>query len=241
MVVGASHSSILPRTNLRSYPRSHLQALSSPTHSKLKTAINPLTPYHSLESVTTTMPNLQTIQSTISALPTGPPLVIAIVAGTSGIGSYIARAFARAYTHHGPKLRIYIIGRNVARAEEVISYGRATSPGSDWRFVQVRDLSILAEVERVCLEVIRLEEESEGKGKGRARLDCLYMGQALGPLVESPRTFPLPFLSFPSSHKVYLANLTFDSYIRRSRHPTLPAILLPHLLHHTLHPALTRC
>jgi NAD(P)-dependent dehydrogenase (short-subunit alcohol dehydrogenase family) len=134
------------------------------------------------------MPNLPTIHAAISTLPTGPPLVVAIVAGTTGIGSYVARAFARAFASHGAKLRIYIIGRNASRADSLLKYGRETSPGSDWRFVAAHDLSLMEDVKNVCSEVIR-QEQSEPFAGGRARLDVLYMGQALSPMVESGSTY----------------------------------------------------
>ncbi|KAH7071270.1 hypothetical protein BKA63DRAFT_70011 [Paraphoma chrysanthemicola] len=133
------------------------------------------------------MTNLNTIRESIATLPKGPPLVIAITGGTTGIGSYIAAAFARAFSEHGHKLRIYIIGRSTSRAETVLEHGRATSPGSDWRFIQAEDLSLMSDVERISKEIIR-QEENEPFAGGVPRLDALYMSQALSPLQPSKPT-----------------------------------------------------
>jgi len=132
------------------------------------------------------MPNLQTIREGIKELPKGPPLVVALTGATTGIGSYVARALARAFAANGDKLRVYIVGRNAERAGELLRYGRETSAGSEWRFVTVSDLALMSEVDRVSKEIIRLEEEAPFAG-GPARLDVLYMGQALSPLQPSNR------------------------------------------------------
>ncbi|KAF1843157.1 uncharacterized protein K460DRAFT_315162 [Cucurbitaria berberidis CBS 394.84] len=133
------------------------------------------------------MPSLQTIRNGIAELPKGPPLVVTLTGGTTGIGSYVAKALATTFANHGPKLRVYIVGRNAARAETLLRYGRETSSESDWQFVQATDLSLISEVDRVSREIIRREEQSPFAG-GPARLDLLYMSQALSPLQESNHT-----------------------------------------------------
>ena len=128
------------------------------------------------------MPNIKTIKSAIAELPKGPSLVIAISGGTTGIGSYIAKAFATAFAAHGTRLRVYIIGRNAIRAETVLEEGRRTAPGSEWRFVKATDLSLLSEVDRCCVEIMKLENEAPFAG-GPARLDLLYMTHSASPLL----------------------------------------------------------
>src|SRR5687767_12816447 len=110
------------------------------------------------------MPDLNTIRAGIAELPEGPPLVIALVGATSGIGSYVAKTWATTFAAHGSKLRVYIVGRNATRAEALLKFGRETSPGSDWRFVQATDLSIMNEVDRVSKTIIQQEEESPFAG-----------------------------------------------------------------------------
>lgn len=138
------------------------------------------------------MPPITHITSSISSLPpTSTPLVVAIAGGTSGIGSYTARAYASTYAAHGSKLRVYLIGRNVERAEALLRDCRQTSPGSEWRFIQTEDLALLSGVDTVCEEIGRLEErEPFGEGEeARPRVDVLYMGQALSPLQRSDCKF----------------------------------------------------
>jgi NAD(P)-dependent dehydrogenase (short-subunit alcohol dehydrogenase family) len=120
------------------------------------------------------MPNLKVIRAAVAELPKGPPLVITISGGTTGIGSYIANTFATTFAAHGSRLRVYIIGRNAARAEAVLSHGRSTSPGSEWHFVQAKDLSLLSEVDKCCQKIIELEENAPFAGE-LARIDLLYM------------------------------------------------------------------
>jgi NAD(P)-dependent dehydrogenase (short-subunit alcohol dehydrogenase family) len=136
------------------------------------------------------MPNIKVIRQGIAALPNGPPLVVALTGGTTGIGSYIARALARTFAKHGSKLRVYIVGRKASRAQTLIAYGREISPGSEWRFIPTTDLTLMSEVNRVSQEII-LQEEATPFAGGPARLDVLYMSQALSPLQPSPRTYIL--------------------------------------------------
>jgi NAD(P)-dependent dehydrogenase (short-subunit alcohol dehydrogenase family) len=132
------------------------------------------------------MPNLQVIRTGIASLPDGPPLVVAVVAGTTGIGSYIVRALAKTFAKHGSKLRVYIIGRQASRAEPLITFSQQISPGSDFRFIQASDLSLLSDVDRVSQDIIAQEEASPFAG-GPPRLDVLYMSQALSPMQPSSR------------------------------------------------------
>lgn len=151
--------------------------------------------YHLLTSVVSQgrahieMPNSQAIHVGVSELPQGRPLVVALVGATTGIGSYVAKTWATTFAKHGSKLRVYIVGRNAARAEVLLNLGRETSPGSDWHFVKVSDLSLMQEVDRVSNLIIQQEEESPFAG-GPARLDALYLSQARSPLHEAKSMFP---------------------------------------------------
>lgn len=132
------------------------------------------------------MPDVKSIRSNIALLPNGPPLVVALIGGTSGIGSYVAEAFASTFAAHGSKLRIYLVGRNGQRAEALMRAGRETSAGSDWRFIQAKNLALMSEVDAVSKEIMRQEEADPFHG-GPPRLDVLYMSSALSPIAPSPR------------------------------------------------------
>lgn len=144
------------------------------------------------------MPNMHTIRAGIAELPKGPPLVVALAGGTTGIGSYVANALATTYASQGSKLRVYIIGRKPDRAEKLLQFGRETSPGSDWRFVQASDASLISDVDSVCKEITRQEKETPFAG-GPPRLDVLYMSQALSPFQESPSEYSSPILQLQCS------------------------------------------
>lgn len=127
------------------------------------------------------MPSLPQIQSAISKLPNGPPIVAVLAGGTTGIGSYIANALATTFASSGDKLRVYIVGRNTTRAEHVINECRRISPGSEWRFVKASDLALVGEVDRCCTEIIRQETEEVAKGE-TPKVDLLYMTYSQSPL-----------------------------------------------------------
>lgn len=71
------------------------------------------------------MPNLTAIEAVVSQLSKGPPLVIALAGGTTGIGSYIATALSTAFANRGSNLRVYIIGRNAERAALVTAESKS--------------------------------------------------------------------------------------------------------------------
>lgn len=156
------------------------------------------------------------------------PLVAVCVAGAGGIGEYIVRALATAYGQHNPddnppqnqnqrRLRIYIVGRNARAASDLISECKQLYTNGEFIFVQADDLTLLRNVDAVCKEIIRLEEEKAARGLSEARIDLLYMTQGrvmLGPRRGEPYhpvshlcpriptshpdpQFPLPFHSPP--------------------------------------------
>lgn len=134
------------------------------------------------------MPNIDIIRSAIAELPKASPLVVALPGGTTGIGSYIAKALATTFASHGSKLRVYIIGRSAARAEAVIKEGQKISPGSDWRLILTTDLALISEVDRCCADIIRQETEAPFHG-GPTRLDLLYMTYSYPLLKEQSSTY----------------------------------------------------
>ncbi|CAN9349768.1 unnamed protein product [Alternaria alternata] len=87
--------------------------------------------------------------------------------GTSGIGSYTAKAFASVYRNAGSKLRVYLVGRDASRAEALLTDVRSTSPGSEWRFLKANDLAMMSDVDTVCAQIKRYEEEEPLKGEDR--------------------------------------------------------------------------
>ncbi|KFA55640.1 Sat2 [Stachybotrys chartarum IBT 40293] len=132
------------------------------------------------------MPSLQVIRAAVAELPQGSPIVAAVAGGTTGIGSYLAKALATTFASHGSKLRVYIVGRNAGRAKTVISECQKISPGSDWRFIHATDLALISEVDKSSAEIIKQETEAPFHGE-LARLDLLYMTHAI-PILGHKRT-----------------------------------------------------
>lgn len=153
------------------------------------------------------MPSLQAIQSAISALPSGPPLVVVLAGGTTGIGAYIASALATTFASHGSKLRVYIVGRNASRAASVIVEGQALSPGSEWRFVKASDLALVGEVDRCCNEISKMEEREPFAG-GPPRVDLLYCTYGF-PILAERRSEYFSHSPHLSLHWLYFVKKAF--------------------------------
>nr|XP_036581271.1 short-chain dehydrogenase [Colletotrichum truncatum]KAF6789539.1 short-chain dehydrogenase [Colletotrichum truncatum] len=165
------------------------------------------------------MPSLDVIRSANAELANGAPLVAALSGGTTGIGSYIAKALATIFAKNGSKLRVYIIGRNAERAASVIAEAQQISPGSDWRFIKASDLALISEVDRCCAEIIAQESQSPFHDS-TPHLDLLYM------------THCYPILKERSTTKEGLDSFISTTYYSRTRFvlqlmPLLTASPLP--------------
>lgn len=81
-----------------------------------------------------------------STFPKG--LVAVFVGGTSGIGEYTIKAFAK-YTHNS---RAYIIGRSEPNAKRIMAECRTLGPSSTFEFIQ-GDISLLKTVDDICKKI----------------------------------------------------------------------------------------
>lgn len=125
------------------------------------------------------MVTLDIVRAANARLVQSHPLVAVIVGGTSGIGEYTARQLASTVgKQSGKGLRLYIVGRNKAAADKIISDCANDCPQGAFRFIQATDLSLLKDVDRVCKELTKAEEEGAQKpNSGPARIDFLVMTQ----------------------------------------------------------------
>ena len=139
------------------------------------------------------MVRIDLTRSCNSTLTKTHPLVAVFVGGTSGIGEYTIRALATTHSNQGKGLRLYIVGRNTDAAKRIISDCVDICPAGQFRFVQAKDLALLADVGRVCAEIIQIEEDENANG-GTAKVDLLVMSQAGFPLLFQPRN-GIPFFS----------------------------------------------
>ncbi|PYI10310.1 hypothetical protein BO78DRAFT_426891 [Aspergillus sclerotiicarbonarius CBS 121057] len=119
------------------------------------------------------MVGMNVVQASNTALVQSQPLVAVFFGGTSGIGHYTLRALATAEANGGKGFRAYIVGRNTKAAEEIIAECHGICPQGQVKFVQTDDISLIQEVDRVCAEIIQLEE----KENQDARIDYMMLSQ----------------------------------------------------------------
>lgn len=120
------------------------------------------------------MVELTEVHKANATLVQSQPLVAVFIGGTSGIGHQSLRALAAAEAEHkGKGLRAYIVGRNATAAEEIIAECRGLYPQGRYHFLKIDDLSLINNVDRVCAEIIQLEQ----KESSDPRIDYLMMSQ----------------------------------------------------------------
>lgn len=75
-------------------------------------------------------------------------LVAVFVGGTSGVGEYTVKAFAK----YAPKPRAYIIGRSQEAADRIIKECEQLNPNGKFEFMKA-DVSLLKTVDDVCRQI----------------------------------------------------------------------------------------
>lgn len=129
------------------------------------------------------MVKIDAIRAANASLVQSQPLVAVVFGGTGAIGSQTVRELAKAEGKHAGKgLRAYIVGRNVKSADETIKDCQKTCPSADFKFIQAGDMSLMKEVDRLCAEITKAEEEEHGSD---ARIDYLMIAQ--GGMIFQPR------------------------------------------------------
>lgn len=81
-----------------------------------------------------------------STFPDG--LVAVFVGGTSGVGEYTVKAFAKYTT----KPRTYIVGRSQEAADRIIEECKQLNSGGKFEFIK-SDISLLKNVDDVCRQI----------------------------------------------------------------------------------------
>ena len=132
------------------------------------------------------MVQIDVVRASIASLVKSRPLVAVFVGGTSGIGEFTIQALATTHGTDGKGLRVYIVGRNTSAAEKTIAECRGICPGGEFVFVKANDLSLLGDVDRVCSEIIELEEKNKADSEV-PKIDILVMSQHYFPLLFEPR------------------------------------------------------
>ena len=107
---------------------------------------------------------LSDVRKSNSAIRSSHPIVAVFAGATSGIGESTLKALAS----NALNPRVYLIGRNEARASAIIEECLETCPGGTFVFLKA-DLSLLRNVDELCEQIKRREESG--------RLDLLFMSQ----------------------------------------------------------------
>ncbi len=120
------------------------------------------------------MVKLDVVRTWNKAVVDSQPLVAVFFGGTGAIGHYTLRALATTSAANGGSkgCRAYIVGRNTKAAEDIINECHGIYPQGNFKFVKAEDLSLISEIDRLCTEIFRLEEQEENP-----RVDYLMMGQ----------------------------------------------------------------
>jgi len=123
------------------------------------------------------MVDLATVRSSNTRLVSTQPLVVVVV-GVAGIGGYALRALAATHGKDGKGLRVYIVARTAAKVEGLILDCQKLCPAGHFHFVQANDLALLQEVDKTCVELIKVEEKQARAAGDEARIDILIMAHA---------------------------------------------------------------
>ncbi|MCJ1421511.1 hypothetical protein MMC32_007875 [Xylographa parallela] len=168
------------------------------------------------------MVQIDVVRSCNSTLVKTQPIVAVFVGGTSGIGENTIRALATTHSDQGKGLRLYIVGRNADAAKKIISECARVCPIGQFKFVQAGDLSLLKDVDHVCSEITRMEEDDNANG-GSARVDLLVMSHAYFPLLFRPRNETKEGLDMNMSLLYYSRMRFIIKLLPLLRASTLPA------------------
>ncbi|VUC31642.1 unnamed protein product [Clonostachys rosea] len=138
---------------------------------------------------------LTSIASSNNEISTSFPhgLVAVFVGGTSGVGEYTVKAFAK----NAINSRVYIVGRSQESADRIIQECMQVSSGSTFQFIQA-DVSALRGVDSVCDDI---------KSKETA-INLLFLSQgSMGFNKKSPDGLPLAASLATHSRTRFIANL----------------------------------
>ncbi|ETS82810.1 hypothetical protein PFICI_04686 [Pestalotiopsis fici W106-1] len=125
------------------------------------------------------MVNLDIVRKANAELVKRQPLVAIFIGGTAGIGEFGAQGLARTHGNEGKGLRLYIVGRNRAAAEEIISSCLQLWPHGQFIFIAAENLALLKDVDQVCAAITARERDEATRTGQEPRIDFLVMTQGL--------------------------------------------------------------
>lgn len=123
------------------------------------------------------------VSSTIDSYYQNRPLVAVFVGGVKGIGSFSIQALTKQYAKQNASLRVYIVGRDKQKAEELISQCSKSCSNGIFHLVKADELTSIVNVDKSCNDIIRIEQEEHKDD--RPRIDLLMLTQ--GHILLGPR------------------------------------------------------
>ena len=122
------------------------------------------------------MVQLDAVRAANTALCQKGPLTAVFAGATAGIGEATLRALAAAHGANGKGLRAYVVGRKKEATEKILADCSRVCPGGEFIFVQVKDLSLMEEVDKVCSEITNAQQEATGTKEASIDLLCMSQG-----------------------------------------------------------------
>ena len=122
------------------------------------------------------MVQLVDVRAANSTLCQRKQLTAVFAGATAGIGEATLRALANAAGPNGKGLRVYVIGRKKETTEKILADCSRVCPDGDFIFVQVKDLSLIEEVDKACKEITHAVKAAAGNGKATIDLLCMSQG-----------------------------------------------------------------
>ncbi|KAI8966510.1 NAD(P)-binding protein [Daldinia sp. FL1419] len=130
------------------------------------------------------MVRLDIVRSANAALANSAtkPFVAVVAGGTSGIGESAVRALAATFADRGGRendvLHVHIVGRNEEAGRRIVTECSEVCPQGIFRFHK-GDVSLLREVDRICAEITRAEQEKANTKDMTAKIDFLVNCQGV--------------------------------------------------------------
>ncbi|KAI1847556.1 hypothetical protein JX265_000807 [Neoarthrinium moseri] len=122
------------------------------------------------------MAPLGEVRKSTAAVVRSQPIVLVIFGSTSTIARNTLRTLAELSSRDGKGFRAYLVGRNAAATENVISECRDIYAQGQYKFIKASDLSLIQDIGSACEEIIKIEEETQDP-----RIDYLLLCQG-GPI-----------------------------------------------------------
>ncbi|KAL9048041.1 MAG: hypothetical protein Q9162_007877 [Coniocarpon cinnabarinum] len=119
------------------------------------------------------MVRIEEVRRVNTALVQKQPLTAVCVGATSGIGRFTVQALIALHAEQkGTGLRVYIVGRNQSKGDELVSECQDVCPDGRFTFIQATDLALISDVDEVCAKIAENENATT-----QPKIDLLMLTQ----------------------------------------------------------------